>query len=229
MYINQKTDYWFTTPTEMYNSAAELICENAKKAIAQSGSFSLALSGGKTPLPVYRKLLDLRFPWDKTDFFWGDERCVSPHDSRSNYFNAMNVFLRHVPVKEGNIHRIKAELPPVEAAVKYAEELYNFKNNNKREKLFDLVLLGMGEDGHTASLFPGSDALLEKEKLVIAVPVPINVIPNVPRVTLTYPALADSTTVLFMVKGEKKKDLLANKKSYPATKVYSEKIIWFVA
>lgn len=220
----QGIDY-FSSAEEMYTAAAKLICKSAEKAISYSGSFSLVLAGGETPLPLYHKLLDLPFPWDKTDFFWGDERCVDKLDSRSNYGNAMNAFLKQVPVARENIHRIKTELPPAAAAADYAEELSKFKRSSGRKKLFDFVLLGMGEDGHTASLFPGSGALNEKEKLVIAVKPQA----GVARITLSYPAIADSKTVLFMIKGKKKKELLSSGENFPAAMVKSEKIICFVA
>ncbi len=216
---------FFLTAAEMYTAAVELICASAAKATARSGSFSLLLAGGETPLPVYRKLLDLSFPWDKTDFFWGDERCVDMLDDGSNYGNAMKAFLKQAPVAQEHIHRMKTELSPCEAADSYAAELREFKSLSGREKLFDLVLLGMGEDGHTASLFPGSEALKENEKLVVAAKLRA----AVPRVTLTYPALADSETVLFMIKGKNKKYLLASGKSFPAAAVKSKKIIWFAA
>jgi 6-phosphogluconolactonase len=220
--MQKRIDY-FSLAEEMYDAAAKLICKNAEKAISYSGSFSIVLAGGETPLPLYRKLLDLPFPWDKTDFFWSDERCVDKLDDRSNYGNAMKAFLKQVPVARENIHRVKTELPPEEAALRYAEELREFKSRSGREKLFDLVLLGMGEDGHTASLFPGSEALKETEKLVVAVKQEA----AVPRITLTYPAIADSETVLFMIKGKKKKELLTSGKSFPATMVKSKKITWF--
>lgn len=219
--MQKKLDY-FTSAEEMYVAAAKLICKSAEKAISYSGSFALVLAGGETPLPLYRKLLDLPFPWDKTDFFWSDERCVDKLDARSNYGNAVKAFLKQAPVAEKNIHRIRTELPPEEAAVSYAEELKKFKSSGGRTKLFDLVLLGMGEDGHTASLFPGSRALNETEKLTAVVWA------EVPRVTLTYPAIADSETVLFMIKGKSKKDLLASGKDIPAKRVSSKEIIWFV-
>jgi 6-phosphogluconolactonase len=220
--MQKRIDY-FSVAEEMYNAAAKLICKSAEKAISYSGSFALVLAGGETPLPLYRKLLDLPFPWDKTDFFWSDERCVDKLDDRSNYGNAMKAFLEQVPVKQENIHRMKAEMPPEEAAIKYAEELRKFKSSTGREKLFDLVLLGMGEDGHTASLFSGSEALNETEKLVVAVKQQA----AVSRVTLTYPAIADSEAVLFMIKGKRKKDLLAGGKDFPAKRVSSKKVIWF--
>lgn len=219
--MQKRIDY-FSIAEEMYDAAAKLICKSAEKAISYSGSFALVLAGGKTPLPLYRKLVDLPFPWDKTDFFWSDERCVDISDSRSNYGNAMKAFLGKVPVAGEKIHRVRTELTPEKAAISYAEELNKFKSSGGRTKLFDLVLLGMGEDGHTASLFPDSEALEETKKLTSVVE------KEVSRVTLTYPALADSETILFMIKGSNKKDLLTSGKSYPAKKVRSKNIIWFV-
>ena len=143
--MQKRIDY-FSFPEEMYNAAAKLICKSAGKAISYSGSFSIVLAGGETPLPLYRKLLALPFPWDKTDFFWSDERCVDKLDDRSNYGNAMKAFLEQAPVEQEHIHRVETELSPCGAAVRYAEELRKFKSSTGREKLFDLVLLGMGED-----------------------------------------------------------------------------------
>ena len=226
--MQRKIDY-FPTEAGMYIAAAELIRATARKAVKRTGRFSFALAGGKTPLPLYRLLLNAAFPWGETDFFWGDERCVPPQDSESNYANAMKSFLWQAAVPEENIHRIKTELTPEQAAVDYEAELCEFKKNNGREKLFDLVLLGMGEDGHTASLFPGSQALKEKKKLVLAVPPPETVLPAIPRITLTYPAIADSRLVFFLIKGNNKKELLASGKRFPAAAVKSEKIIWFAS
>ena len=219
--MQERIDY-FSLDEEMYAAAAKLICKRAEKAISYSGSFALVLAGGETPLPLYRKLVDLPFPWDKTDFFWSDERCVDISDSRSNYGNAVKAFLGKVPVAGEKIHRVRTELTPEKAALYYAEELNRFKNSNGRTKLFDLVLLGMGEDGHTASLFPGTEVLSETQKLTGVVR------KEVPRVTLTYPAIADSEAVLFMIKGKSKKDLLAGRENFPAKKVRSQNIIWFV-
>lgn len=220
---------YFSAAEEMYDEAVKLICKTASAALLVSGGFSLALAGGETPLPLYRRLAEISFLWEKTDFFWGDERCVDKSDGRSNYAGAAENFLHLVPAKPENIHRVKTELSPSAAAAAYAEELTGFKERTRRKKLFDLVLLGMGEDGHTASLFPGSPALHEREKLAVAVPPPANLTPAVPRVTLTFPALADSEAVLFMVTGEKKRALLESGNDFPAKMVKAKKIIWFVA
>ena len=219
----------FPDVEQMRNEAVKLICSSAHEAVKEEGRFSLALSGGNTPEPIYRKLLETDFPWEKTDFFWGDERCVPPDDLRSNYFNAVCAFLSLAPVPVENIHRIKADLPPEKAAAEYEKELINYRDNNKRDKIFDLVLLGMGNDGHTASLFPESKALYEEECLVKAVPAPLHMEPKVPRITLTYPGIAESKFVFFIIEGNNKRSLLTSSEDYPALNVCSEKIVWFTA
>ena len=219
----------FSTDKEMYEAVVRLINAKAQEAVASSGAFSFALSGGETPLPLYRRLVSFDFPWSKTDFFWGDERCVNPQDERSNYANAMNSFLREVSVSEERIHRIKAELEPHEAALDYEKELLSFKEKTKRKKLFDLVLLGMGEDGHTASLFPQSKALEEKERLAVAVEAPASPQLAVPRITLTYPALMDSEMILVMIKGKKKKDLLLKGRNLPVLMLDFKKTTYFIS
>jgi 6-phosphogluconolactonase len=217
----------FKNVEAMYDALAKAIKDIAVMSVNESGSFSLALAGGKTPLPLYEKLADMDLPWNSTDIFWGDERCTAPDDQRSNYLGAYNSLLKRINLRKGSIHRIQAELPPDEGARKYEEELIRFKNKNNRKKLFDLILLGMGEDGHTASLFPGSELLNEHKKLVAAAPAPEGVEPAVARITLTYPALADSEFVFFVIKGNNKIRLLANIENYPAGNVKSNNITWF--
>ena len=217
----------FADAEAVNDALAEAIKNIARQSVEESGSFSLALAGGKTPLPLYEKLATMDLPWNSTDIFWGDERCVTPDDERSNYLGAYNALLKRISLREDSIHRIQAELPPDEGAQKYEQELIKFKNKYNRKKLFDLVLLGMGEDGHTASLFPGSKLLNEHKKLVAAAPAPEGVEPAVPRITLTYPALADSKFVFFVIKGNNKRKLLADIQSYPAGNVNSDNIIWY--
>lgn len=211
----------------MNDALGQAIKDIAARSVKESGNFSLALAGGKTPLALYEKLAGMDLPWNYTDIFWGDERCVAPDDKRSNYLGAYNSLLKRVEMRKGSIHRIQTELPPDEGARKYEQELIKFKKKNKRKKLFDLVLLGMGEDGHTASLFPGSKLLDEHKKLVAAAPAPEGVEPAVARISLTYPALADSKFVFFIIKGNNKIKLLADIENYPAGNVKSNSIIWF--
>lgn len=183
--------------------AADMILQIGQEALAKHGRFSMALSGGSTPQPIYQKLAEPDFAnsldWSNVHIFWSDERAVPPDHPDSNYRMAQEDLLDRVPIPKANIHRMRGEIEPLRAAVDYEEELREFFPLPKNT--FDLVLLGMGGDGHTASLFPGSAALEEKEKWVTA-----NLIEklNSWRITLTYPAINSVTNVLFLVSGGNK-------------------------
>jgi 6-phosphogluconolactonase len=169
---------------------------------------AVALSGGSTPKPVYEALADMALPWVRIHWFFGDERFVPPGDAQSNYRMARETMLFRAP--PGNIHPVPTVgLTLEEAALRYEQEL---------PPHFDLVLLGLGTDGHTASLFPGSPALDEHVRLVRAVPEK-----DPPRITLTYPALENATHVAFLVSGADKQDMLARVRagdmSLPAARV----------
>jgi 6-phosphogluconolactonase len=151
----------------------------------------LALSGGSTPRRAYELAAELRADWSGVGLWWGDERCVPPDDEQSNFRLAREALLDRLAHPPAAVHRIRGELEPEQAALRYDAEL--------RGVTFDLVLLGLGEDGHTASLFPHSAALGEEERLAVAV-----VRPDVPRVTLTPPALRAARQVVFLAVGEEK-------------------------
>lgn len=180
--------------------------------IAEKGIASFALSGGGTPLDLYRELGRSVFaqyiPWDRVHFFWGDERLVPPDDPGSNYAAAKVAFLERLSVPQGNIHRIRGELTPQEAAADYAARLeawaaeYDPGAPNPWPR-FDLVLLGLGADGHTASLFPGSP--VEVDAPVIAVMADYQGRPA-GRVTLTPPVFNDAHHIVFLVSGPSKAD-----------------------
>jgi 6-phosphogluconolactonase len=168
---------------------------------AKQGVFSLVLAGGTTPIAAYRYLAQQRLEWSNVHFFWGDERQVAPADPQSNYFAAKRALLDHVSVPSPNIHRIHAEIGPA-AASEYEAELHAFF---KGTPVFDFLVLGMGEDGHTASLFPGNDAL--------AAPGFVTAVSNAPkpppdRITLTYGAIRCARTVVVLVAGEGKAAVL---------------------
>ncbi len=198
-------------------AAAKHFVELAGGAIALRGRFSVALSGGETPRLVYSRLAGeegLRSVWDRIHFFWGDERCVPPDHPESNFHMACETLLDHIPVPQENIHRMHGEDPPQQAASKYEQALRAFfispdtdrsKNNFQ---LFDLLLLGLGEDGHTASLFPGASALQEKDHWVVGVPHRQPPLPSVDRVTLTLPAINAAAQVTFLVGGPNKTERL---------------------
>lgn len=207
---------------ELSRVAAELFFALSKKSIASRGRFVVALSGGSTPhrlysllgSPWYRNNTD----WSRVYLFWTDERCVPKYHPESNYKLAHDAFLSRVPLPAQNIHRIRGEDEPRKAAEAYEDELQNFFSG-VGAIVFDLIILGVGEDGHTASLFPGSPAL--DERMRPAVPVYLEE-PMINRVTLTLPILNHAAQVLFLASGRAKAGAVheivedGNPKHYPA-------------
>lgn len=181
--------------------------EIARRAAAAPGRFSLALAGGSTPRRTYELLAAAprreEVPWARVEVFFGDERCVPPDSPDSNYGMARRALLDLVPVPASSVHRIRGEEPdPEGAAAAYEEELRSALGAGG----LDLALLGMGPDGHVASLFPGSDALAETRRLARAVVAPAS---PARRITLTLPALAASGAVIFLVAGAEKAERVA--------------------
>lgn len=177
----------------------------AQEAIAERGKFTLALAGGSTPKPLY-VLLGTTYrdeiDWSKTHLFWGDERTVPPDHPDSNFRMVQGALLDRIPQPAG-VHRMLGELPPEEAAKRYADRLVEIIPT--KPPCLDVILLGMGDDGHTASLFPHTEALSETEKYVVA-----NEVPQLDtwRISLTYPVLNHAHQVIFLVAGEKKAERL---------------------
>lgn len=200
----------YLTPPALAEGAAEELAGLAAKAIAQRGKFRLALSGGSTPRLLYERLAQAPYleqiDWAKVEIFFGDERCVPPDHPDSNFRMANESLLRRVSIPQEQIHRIKGEIEPVLAAREYEAELKAAFGST--QPAFDLLLLGLGEDGHTASLFPGSTALSHKKHWVTAVehhrPPP----PLVTRISLTLPALNAAREVWFLVSGAGKANIL---------------------
>lgn len=194
----------------LVRAAADRVIAVAADAIMLGGRFSIGLSGGSTPRPLYELLARddyaRRIEWSRTHVFWGDERCVPPEDPESNYGMAQQALLAHVPIPEENVHRMRGELPPVEAAADYEDLLRAFFGELPGARpRFDLLLQGLGSDGHTASLFPHSAALDERARWVAA--------PFVPRlgawrITLTPPAINAAGQVIFLVDGAGKAEAL---------------------
>ncbi|GAB4486554.1 MAG: 6-phosphogluconolactonase [Anaerolineales bacterium] len=197
----------FPNPTALVNYAADLFTQQAE---ASPGKFSVALSGGSTPRALYERLsttdLAERIPWPKIHLFWGDERCVPPDHPESNYGMTAGALLSRIPIPTENIHRIRGELPPAEAASLYEAELRAFFGETPA---FDLIFLGIGEDGHTASLFPGSPALAETARWVVDVEHTTPPPPLVSRVTLTFGVLNAARRVVFLASGASKAAILA--------------------
>jgi 6-phosphogluconolactonase len=199
-----------TTPQELFAAAAEEVVRTANEAVAQRSRFTIALSGGSTPKSLYNLLATnarTALPWDRMFFFWGDERHVPPTDPDSNYRMADETLLSKIPVAAGNVFRIKAENPDAAAVAQAYEQtiLKFFQLKSGEVPNFDLILLGMGPDGHTASLFPGTTALQEKSHLVVA-----NWVEKMKthRITLTLPVLNAARCVTFLVSGSDKASVL---------------------
>jgi 6-phosphogluconolactonase len=190
---------------ELSHAAAQIIVERSRRAVADRGRFLIALSGGGTPSRLYQLLAQPPYreqiTWAGIHVFWGDERCVAPDDPQSNYRQAWDTFLKQVRVPPENIHRVKAELPPREAASDYALALKKYSEGPLAWPRFDLVLLGMGEDGHTASLFPGSDVQTSVPALAVS-----GHYQGRPawRVTLTPPVFNAAALVVFLAAGAAK-------------------------
>jgi 6-phosphogluconolactonase len=224
----------FDTPEQLAQQAADWIVEQASKS---SIRFALCLSGGETPQRLYELLATpsyrARMPWDRTHCFWGDERVVAHDDPRSNFRMTSEALLRQVPIPAENIHAVPTErMSPADGATAYAGTLKRFYGADTLDagrSLFDLTLLGLGEDGHIASLFPGSPALAETERWAVAVTGETP--PD--RITLTYPVLASSKATVFLVAGERKRAVLARVRAgdpaLPASRLQTAgAIYWFV-
>ena len=187
--------------------AANFIVDLAHKSLRERNEFRIALSGGNTPRPVYARLgtLGPDLPWELFRITFGDERCVPPDDAESNYRMTNEAMLSHLPIPPGNVRRIQGVGDAVANARLYEDELRTFFNDASWPR-FDLVLLGMGDDGHTASLFPGSAALNEQQAWVAA-----NWVEkfNAYRITLTVPAINHAAHIAFLVTGENKAERLS--------------------
>jgi 6-phosphogluconolactonase len=209
----------YDSPQRLAAAAARAFVEGAASAIAERGRFAVALAGGSTPKATYEVLARDHtgdVDWPNVHVFFGDERTVPPDHEDSNYRMAREALLDHVPT--GSVHRMRGELPPDEAAASYEEDLKGFFW--EVPPVFDLVMLGIGEDGHTASLFPETPALGVSDRLAVANPVTKL---NTTRLTLTVPVLNAAWEVRFLVAGAGKADALAeilegaaDPRAYPA-------------
>jgi len=203
-----------------------------EQAVQSKGFFAIALSGGSTPRALFQLLTSSpykqRFSWDKIHLFWGDERNVPPDHTDSNYLMAMQAGFAHVGISQEHIHRMIAETD-IEAHAKTYEELIQQELGNAG---FDYICLGMGEDGHTASLFPGTKALQITDRLVVANHVPQK---NTDRMTLTYPCIHQAKQVVLYVLGSAKQDMVREifverKGQYPVEKIGTKehKALWIM-
>jgi len=227
----------FKDMESLSRDAANLFVEQATHAITKHGRFLVALNGGSTPNRLFQLLATEykdKVDWNNVHVFWGDERCVPPDDPGSSYGQALNLFLSHVPIPDSNLHRVKGDLEPAAASRDYAITLSRFAFPPFEFPRFDLVFLGMGEDGHTASLFPNSPVDVTEPTLPVTAHYqdrPAN------RVTLTQLVFNQAYIIAFMATGEKKANTLAevlsdryNPTLYPAQRIEPKdgNLIWLV-
>lgn len=211
--VAQERGQWqvFDTAEMLADHAARWLCELACRSMER---FAVCLSGGSTPQRLYQRLSGeaclARFPWDRVHWFWGDERFVPHNDARSNFRMARDAFLSRVPVRDDCVHPIPTQgLSAEQAAAAYENELQTFYGTRQLDgsrPLFDVTFLGVGEDGHTASLFPGSPALHENRRWAVAVSRQA----QETRITVTYPVLDSSRNVVFLATGADKTRILAS-------------------
>jgi 6-phosphogluconolactonase len=217
--------------------ALEQLLQILEGAVAQRGRFVISLSGGHTPAEMYslwaQEPFRQRTSWDRVHIFWGDERYVPSADPLSNYRMTRETLISHVPIPPGNVHPVPTDLPRPEAAAEaYESELRKFFGSDS--PAFDLQLLGLGPEGHTASLFPHSPALEEKTRWVMAVEAPAK--PS-SRLTLTLPVINRARNTFFLAAGKDKREILAalhgeadtGESQYPAARVRpSGPVVWFL-
>lgn len=194
-------------PAEVAREAASRMARSIQDAIKERGSAAIAISGGSSPLPAYALLAKEAIDWSKVHVFWVDERCVPPDHERSNYGAAKKAFLDHLAIPEANVHRMRGEETDLEgAAAAYAEDLRDtITPKASGLPVLDLVVLGIGDDGHTASLFPGEPTVDVTDRLVAAVPANAG---RDPRLTLTVPVLENAKSTLLIVLGKSKHEPL---------------------
>ena len=221
---------------ELSRQSAERFSKLALQSVEAAGRLTVALSGGSTPKHLYSLLASPDYsnqiPWNNVQLFWGDERCVRPDHPESNFRMSQEALLSKIKIPAENIHRMRGEGQPQSAAAEYEKELQKFFGlNSGGLPRFDLILLGIGEDGHTASLFPGSDALNETEHLVVA---PFVEKLNSYRLTLSLPVLNNAANVWFLVTGASKADavkqVFSASSDLPAAKVHPVhgNLIWYI-
>ena len=199
-------------PAELSQAMAEYILESVEVSVAARGVARIAISGGNTPKQTFDVLADpaqpylKHMPWEKVELFWVDERCVPPDNKDSNYRMTREALLDKVPLPAGKVFRIEGELDPEEAAARYESAIRSkFRLEGAELPTFDMVALGMGDDGHTASLFPHTEALHELGRIAVANHVPQM---NTWRITLTWPVINQARDVVFLIQGGDKAEVL---------------------
>lgn len=192
----------FDTKENVYDSVAKEILKITSE--SQQEIFDIALSGGNTPKGFFKTLSENyadEIPWKRIHFWWGDERCVAPDDEQSNYKMTVDHLLANIDIPEQNIHRIKGEANPEEEAVRYSDELEKTLNSRGKDPVFDIIILGLGNDGHTASIFPDHLELFEHKQSCAVATHPLS---GQKRITITGNVLNNANQIFFLVTGENK-------------------------
>lgn len=200
-------------------------------------SFTVALSGGSTPEMLYSYISEnfsKSVPWNSVHLFWGDERCVPPDSTESNYGSAERILIQKISIPARNVHRIRGEDDPYTESVRYSDEIKLFTTKKRSLPKFDLIVLGIGEDGHTASIFPANMQLYSSDKICEVTNHPSS---GQKRITLTGRVINNADVVAFMVSGKKKAEIVRNiinkcpgHEKYPASEVNPSpgKLIWYL-
>lgn len=230
----------FTDRESLNVEAADQLVKLANEAVAQNGRFLIALSGGSTPAGLFKLLAQSPYreqmPWANSIVFWSDERLVPPGDDGSNYKQAHDLLLRHVPIPSDQIVRAKGEQSPEAAVADYQAALQQYATDNRPEPRFDLILLGMGSDGHTASLFPGPISQAEEAQPIIAVTADYDGRPA-HRISMTPRLINQARHIFFLVAGASKAAALTavlqgpyQPEQWPAQRISPEngRLHWFV-
>ena len=227
----------FPTPYELAEMFAEEMVGMISESNKKGKSFTVVLSGGSTPELLFSLLGDhyaKSVSWEAVHFFWGDERCVPPDDKESNFGMAKRKFFDKIEIPSSNIHRIRGEEDPASEALRYSDEILTFTDDRDGLPLFNLFILGLGDDGHTASIFPDNTDLLISEKIC---EVAIHPLTHQRRITITGRVINNSDKITFLVAGKKKTGIVENiinkrpnAKNFPAyfiVPIYG-KLTWFV-
>ncbi|WP_320113475.1 6-phosphogluconolactonase [Draconibacterium orientale] len=192
----------YSKPKDVYKAIAKAIIKMVQN--SNQEVFDIALSGGNSPKGLFKKISKKyadRIPWERIHLWWGDERCVPPTDEQSNYKMTVDYLLSNISIPEENIHRIKGEEDPEQEALRYSQEMEQSLNSRGKDPVFDLIILGLGDDGHTASIFPDQMELFEDEQ---SCAVAVHPLTGQKRITITGNVLNNANQVFFLVTGSNK-------------------------
>lgn len=227
----------FPTPFALAEALAFELVNLVKKVEKREFPFTFALSGGSTPRLLFSVLGDhfaSSVKWDNTHIFWTDERCVPPDNTESNYRTAWKGFIERINIPEKNIHRIRGEDDAVKESMRYSEEIAKFTRQRNGLPVFDFIMLGLGEDGHTASIFPGNKTLFHSHRIC---EVTIHPVTDLKRITLTGSVINNAELITFLVTGKKKAEIIGeilgekeSAKRFPASHIAPAdgKLLWYL-